>query len=124
MFFIHLKLNDHARERKLAESQRRDPHKHFEMERRHSQVTVSKNSFIASAANPISSPFPPVLKPTKQSKSMEEIKREYNQLGCQFYQIYHPSTQQNLQVYPGNSSIGASKDSNNFSSKYFSMRNN
>ena len=102
-------------------SQRVDDHKKIQKGRRHSHVPNVKNS--RDFTNPsrgtgaYADHFARVNKATKRERSIEEIEREYNQLGCQFYQIYHPSTGRNLQVYAGNNSIGSSEDTNNFSSK-------
>jgi hypothetical protein len=106
------------RERKLANSQRDDDNKNVAKGRRHSHVPEVKNSPSFSYLPPGSGVFTdPVVKIKKREKSIEEIKLEYNQPGCQYQQIYHPSTQRSLQVHRGNNSIGVSEDTNNFSSK-------
>ena len=59
-----------------------------------------------------------IYKPNRRKKSMEEIKREYNQPGCQFYQIYHPHTQRHIQVQPQNQTIDVVENNRGNSSKF------
>ena len=107
-------------------SQRDDDNKNNAKGRRHSHGTNIENlppfSHLPRGSGVFTDPIIKITKATKREKSIEEIKREYNQLGCQFYQIYHPATEKNLQVYQGNNSIGVSEDTTNFSSKSFIIK--
>ena len=125
--FIKLTFICSFRARKLANSQREDSNKIIAKGRRHSHGPEEENSpsfsYLPRGSGVFTDPVVKIRKATKRDKSIEEIKREYNQLGCQFYQIYHPSTQRSLQVYRGNNSIGVSEDTKNFSSKSFNITN-
>ena len=48
---------------------------------------------------------------------MEEIKRGYSEIGCQFYQFWNPATKKYLQVDPENTSVGLTENVSSFNSK-------
>ena len=113
------------RERKLSNIHQIDPHQDSSKGRRHSHgLDTEKNNQHSPNHEPQSQWYDgthhPVrkIKSTKRTKSIDEIRREYDQVGCQFYQIYHPSTKQNLQINADSNSIIVSDDSSNFSSKF------
>ena len=113
------------RERKLSNTHQIDPHQDSSKGRRHSHgLDTGKDHQDSPNQEPQSQWYDgthhPVrkIKSTKRTKSIDEIRREYDQVGCQFYQIYHPSTKQNLQINADSNSIIVSDDSSNFSSKF------
>ena len=53
----------------------------------------------------------------RPKKTIKQIKLEYNQPGCQFYQIYHGRTGQYVQVLPTDGTIGVTGDKRSNSSK-------
>ena len=97
-----------------------DPHAKVEKDRRHSDDRANKKDSPAFPYQPLT-PQVTIDRGTKQKISTEEIKKGYNAIGCSFYQIYHPSTQRNLQVHPENNSVDISEDHNNFGSKLFNL---
>ena len=114
-----------SRERKLSNTHQIDPHQDSSKGRRHSHgLDTGKNHQHSPNQEPQTQWYDgthhPVrkVKSTKRTKSIAEIRREYDQVGCQFYQIYHPSTKQNLQINADSNSIIVSDDSSNFSSKF------
>ena len=113
------------RERKLSNTHKIDPHQDSSKGRRHSHGLETGKNHQHSPTQELHSQWydgthhsAQEIKSTKRTKSIEEIRREYDQVGCQFYQIYHPSTKQNLQIDADSNSIIVSNDSSNFSSKY------
>ena len=112
------------RERKLSNTHQIDPHQDSSKDRRHSHGLDTGKNHQHSPTQELHSQWydgthnsVQEIKSTKRTKSIDEIRREYDQVGCQFYQIYHPSTKQNLQIDANSNSIIVSNDSSNFSSK-------
>ena len=112
------------RERKLSNTHQIDPHQDSSKDRRHSHGLDTGKNHQHSPTQELHSQWydgthhsVQEIKSTKRTKSIDEIRREYDQVGCQFYQIYHPSTKQNLQIDADSNSIIVSNDSSNFSSK-------
>ena len=111
------------RERKLSNTHKIDPHQDSSKGRRHShgldngkhhqRSPTQEPQWYGGIRHSVQE-----IKSTKRTKTIEEIRREYDQVGCQFYQIYHPSTKQNLQIDADSNSIIVSNDSSNFSSKF------
>ena len=113
------------RERKLSNTHKIDPHQDSSKGRRHSHGLETGKNHQHSPTEELHSQWydgtrhtAQEIKSTKRTKSIAEIRREYDQVGCQFYQIYHPSTKQNLQIDADSNSIIVSNDSSNFSSKF------
>ena len=112
------------RERKLSNTHQIDPHQDSSKDRRHSHGLDTGKNHQHSTTQELHSQWydgthhsVQEIKSTKRTKSIDEIRREYDQVGCQFYQIYHPSTKHNLQIDADSNSIIVSNDSSNFSSK-------
>ena len=112
------------RERKLSNTHQIDPHQDSSKDRRHSHGLDTGKNHQHSPTQELHSQWydgthhsVQEIKSTKRTKSIDEIRREYDQVGCQFYQIYHPSTKHNLQIDADSNSIIVSNDSSNFSSK-------
>ena len=110
-----------CRSRKLSDETRKDIDQQILKGRRHSHQPINGENSKTTFYKPDFSLDDAVHtnNSTKSKKSMEQIKQEYNQLGCQFYQIYHPQTQQNLQILQEDGSIGITTDSKNISSKSY-----
>ena len=121
MLGLNVRLHIIFRTKGLFGSQEKDKREKRRPPHRHPTVTKPTESLKHSSVSDRpwhGNDFLNIYKPNRRRKTIEEIKREYNQPGCQFFQIYHPHTQRHIQVQPQKHTIDVVDDSRGNSSKF------
>ena len=119
MHFNKLLLSDIYRSKEKQNSSRKNTSSDKQKGRRHSHdYTNKKPDLDNQSINKIqANTHKQTVGRGQWKKSMEDIKRGYNEIGCKFYQIKNPATNKYLQIHPENKSVGLTEDYKTFNSK-------